>query len=1093
MSGRWRSRHWRPEDNHMQQHHRGGGRGEDQRNDSSRRRYYGGQSSWNFEEYDHRHSDRQYSDMSYPQQQQYPQQHEPRYNNHRRPQQQQQFHGDIMSSQWQRGQRLPQSHHDHPQQQQHGIRSGHDGRPSNSNNPSESHARNNSDSSNRAKLMAPSTPSNAWGRKQPPSSSAAAKPDVSPPPFLADASAIKVENQSSANENVTTSLKEGSRSTTNNNAWKKPNPPYSASSALNINVKSDFPSLTTSAMELSQHETKPRSGNADVKVKVEIEQQEDNIATSSSLPASSSWGKSTSSSCWATKQQPSSEVKVLQKNQGGEEFPSLSASLGAPPPPPPRKQQPHQGTTSSAAPSSSIEEKTKKGGSKNKSAPTNLASYLLPQLEGVTDKTKGNNTNNKKQQPSVTKNNKTGQKTPNVFHSASTSTNHISNKKKHPREEDRHAPLLLHHPSITTVTNSAGTTTTGAPPIKKGRQRLAPRKKKLTTLKKRVLEERLRVWKERNVEESVNPVGVDDEEKDVNTSSKSQQERETDGSVEKKHEMSTTLLVENFVNPKEDDLTDDDEHDELVSNLINLAGRVGRVVSVYIPRPSSSANDKEKEDGDDESTSSSIDEESNYVVGLSFVRLATNQDAHAARDILDGMVVGGQKLCTKILYSLDLQLCDCDFVHDNNLPSAAVPSEENERQWRRALLNAIIAANQSSSLLKDNSLLHMDRDGNVGLQPSPESTIVFHNILSSDDYEDEDALEESIEDIKSIAGQYGHVVNARGDDMGNVYVSYDTCDVAAFAAQKLDGMVLGGVNISVCVGSSNTTNRTLQTGSSTVVLDNVLSEDDFEDEDCLNESIADIRTLTEKYGVVGRVIVDNPSSKEEKGRVHVEYTGGMAVAEEAAKQLNGMMFGGRFISATLLSSGTSGYNINTNVAANPMKDDSIVEQEPLQPMFSGDKIIPERFAQCKRVPKVANSGTPRSYATKIADIGAVPLLTEMLGELMRLQERSKDQKNARSRRRLVMGLREVARGIRAHKVKMVIMANNLDEYGAIDSKLQEILDLAHAEDVPVIFELNKRKLGKAVGKSIKVSVVGIQNFSGAEQQFKQLKRMAGVA
>jgi len=30
-----------------------------------------------------------------------------------------------------------------------------------------------------------------------------------------------------------------------------------------------------------------------------------------------------------------------------------------------------------------------------------------------------------------------------------------------------------------------------------------------------------------------------------------------------------------------------------------------------------------------------------------------------------------------------------------------------------------------------------------------------------------------------------------------------------------------------------------------------------------------------------------------------------------------------------------------------------------------------------------------------------------------------------------------------------------------------------------------------VGKSIKVSVVGIQNVSGAEQQFKQLKRMAG--
>jgi selenocysteine insertion sequence-binding protein 2 len=456
------------------------------------------------------------------------------------------------------------------------------------------------------------------------------------------------------------------------------------------------------------------------------------------------------------------------------------------------------------------------------------------------------------------------------------------------------------------------------------------------------------------------------------------------------------------------------------------------------------------------------------------------------------MVVGGQKLCTKILYSMELEVCDGEFIDANN-PSSAAPSEENERQWRRALHKAIVV-NQTPSSSGDNSSLHKDGDDNVGLQPSLESMIVFHNILSSDDYEDEDALEESIEDITSIAGQYGHVVNARGDDTGNVYVVFGTSDIAAFAAQKLDGMLLGGIKISVSVGSSNTTNRTQQAGSSTVVLNNVLSEDDFEDEDCLNESIGDIRTLAEKYGVVGDVVVGNTSSEKEKGKVQVEYTGGVAVAEEATKQLSGMMFGGRFISATLLSTGTAdSKNKDTNSAANPLKDDTKAEQEPPQPMFSGDKIVPERFAQCKRVPKVANSGMPRAYATKIADSSAVPLLTEMLGELMRLQQRSKDQKNARSRRRLVMGLREVARGIRAHKVKMVVMANNLDEYGAIDSKLQEILDLAHAEDVPVIFELNKRKIGKAVGKSIKVSVVGIQNVSGAEQQFKQLKRMAGVA
>ena len=96
-----------------------------------------------------------------------------------------------------------------------------------------------------------------------------------------------------------------------------------------------------------------------------------------------------------------------------------------------------------------------------------------------------------------------------------------------------------------------------------------------------------------------------------------------------------------------------------------------------------------------------------------------------------------------------------------------------------------------------------------------------------------------------------------------------------------------------------------------------------------------------------------------------------------------------------------------------------------------------------------------------------PLLVEMLGELMRLQLRAlhdKNAKNAKARRRIVIGLREVARGIRANKVKMVVMANNLDEYGAIDDKLQEILDLAAEKEVPVLFELSKRVLGKALSK-----------------------------
>ena len=58
------------------------------------------------------------------------------------------------------------------------------------------------------------------------------------------------------------------------------------------------------------------------------------------------------------------------------------------------------------------------------------------------------------------------------------------------------------------------------------------------------------------------------------------------------------------------------------------------------------------------------------------------------------------------------------------------------------------------------------------------------------------------------------------------------------------------------------------------------------------------------------------------------------------------------------------------------------------------------------------------------------------------------------------------------------------------SPVQDIIDLAKTEDVPIYYELNKRSLGKAVGKSIKVAVVGVQSADGAHQQYKKLLNYA---
>ena len=41
----------------------------------------------------------------------------------------------------------------------------------------------------------------------------------------------------------------------------------------------------------------------------------------------------------------------------------------------------------------------------------------------------------------------------------------------------------------------------------------------------------------------------------------------------------------------------------------------------------------------------------------------------------------------------------------------------------------------------------------------------------------------------------------------------------------------------------------------------------------------------------------------------------------------------------------------------------------------------------------------------------------------------------------------------------------------------------------VVFALNKRKIGKALGKKIKVSVVGIYNFEGAMEEKRNLDQL----
>jgi selenocysteine insertion sequence-binding protein 2 len=524
----------------------------------------------------------------------------------------------------------------------------------------------------------------------------------------------------------------------------------------------------------------------------------------------------------------------------------------------------------------------------------------------------------------------------------------------------------------------------------KGRQRIRPRKKKFTSLKKKILQERLEQWR------SMHP--------------------ESEQSASDAPINGNTVCVFHFVDSEE--IVDDDEYEEFVSDLHDMAMRVGEVKYIFIPRDSVQwANEQHP----------------------CFVAFEEPNSAAAATACWNGLIVAGDRLKTSV---------------------KAVPLEV-ERDWQElCLLNPWV--NETDSAAGEPDLVE----------------IALENVLTLDDLEDGDCLEETIADISGIAEQYGFVegIHTETSPVPRLMLKFKANDnCIKKALEHFNMTVLSGSTISAtligCHGINNT---------HCVIIQNVLTDDDLEDEDCLQESIDDTRELAGRFGMV--VDIEMVPSHGERA-LRIAYASASDISA-AIDGMNGMQIGGTVLSV-FPETGDGAKNVAAAESATPSKDGG--------PMFSGDKRIPERFAECKRVPKVPGSGLPRHYATLSNDPAVKEMLSEMLSELMRLQKRATEEKNAKAKRRLVMGFREVARGIRSHKVKMVIAANNLDEYGAIDEKLQEILDLCRDESVPTFFEFNKRALGKAIDKSIKIAVVGVQNAEGAHQHFKKLTTLAPTA
>lgn len=103
------------------------------------------------------------------------------------------------------------------------------------------------------------------------------------------------------------------------------------------------------------------------------------------------------------------------------------------------------------------------------------------------------------------------------------------------------------------------------------------------------------------------------------------------------------------------------------------------------------------------------------------------------------------------------------------------------------------------------------------------------------------------------------------------------------------------------------------------------------------------------------------------------------------------------------------------------------------------------------------------------------------------------QQQTGATRRFVVGLKEVFRRVKQSKVKILIVAPDIEqdpEIGGISDRVREVLAYAYETGVTVIFALSRASIGRSIGKTLNVSLVGIMDDVGTKALFQQARTVA---
>ncbi|CAG2170583.1 unnamed protein product, partial [Oppiella nova] len=141
--------------------------------------------------------------------------------------------------------------------------------------------------------------------------------------------------------------------------------------------------------------------------------------------------------------------------------------------------------------------------------------------------------------------------------------------------------------------------------------------------------------------------------------------------------------------------------------------------------------------------------------------------------------------------------------------------------------------------------------------------------------------------------------------------------------------------------------------------------------------------------------------------------------------------------------------------------------------------------------KLLHTKAYREYCCQRLTQSIDQLVVNLLSDLVLFQDRmfSKDPIKAKTRKRLTFGFNEVTKYANINKIKLLVIAPDIEKIesrGGLDDSLSALISITQNNGIPIVFALNRYKLGRICKKKGYVSCVGVLNYDGSQDNFKQL-------